>query len=52
MRNFVCAPKVFGLEQLWLSGKDVRLENVKIIAYQIMKHGLRNLLMCLSEALN
>lgn len=32
VRNFVCANKMFDLEQLWLSRKDVRLENVKIIA--------------------
>lgn len=32
VRNFVCVTKMFDLEQLWLSRKDVRLENVKIIA--------------------
>lgn len=32
VRNFVCANKVFGLDQFWLSRGDGRLENVKIIA--------------------
>lgn len=52
VRNFVCASELFGLDQLCLSRKGGRLENGKIIAEEIMKQCLRNLLMCLSEALN
>lgn len=50
--EFGLCDKMFDLEQLWLSRKDVRLENMKIIAQEIMKCYLRHLLMCLSEAVN